>query len=189
MIEQEKTVHFQLVDHRERENPQIDVEIHFDFETVHIDVEPHPSEPYRYTFQWSHAYTGIGILNIHFDQEQIPQSPVRVQIIDRMCDVDFPGQRMTNTADGDCTCDDGSMEIRGRCVESTIIAVTASVLSVFITLLAGVAYMSYRTHKSDEIWHVSIDELGTYAQDEIWVEFWYFSASDLIYVCNSQSFR
>lgn len=92
IIEQTKMLHLEIVDNRKRDNPEVEVDIHLDTKTIHIDVEPHPDKPYVYLLEWSHAQTGIGIMNIHFDGEQIPQSPVRIQVIDRMCDLDFPGK-------------------------------------------------------------------------------------------------
>ena len=107
MIEQRKTIHFMIVDNRKREKPLVEVDIYLDFETIHMDVKPHATCPYTYEMTWSHANTGIGVMNIHFDGEQIPQSPVRIQVIDRRCDLDFPGQRQISNAAGGCDCGEG----------------------------------------------------------------------------------
>lgn len=154
-----RTIHFEIVDNRKRKDPLVEVDIHLDFETVHIEVQPHPTQKYTYELTWSHDYSQIGILNIFFDGEQIPQSPVRVQVVERRCDLDFPGQKRTAAADGSCNCGEGTWEIRGKCVESTIMAIVISIAAVILISIIGFCYVSYRNHKNDEMWQVSIEEL------------------------------
>eukprot|EP00977_Amphora_coffeiformis_P000932 scaffold200_cov173-Amphora_coffeaeformis.AAC.4 len=159
IVEQTKKIHFEIVDNRKREDPVVEVDIHLDFTTVHMDVAPVPDKAYTYELVWSHDYAQIGIMNIFFDSEQIPQSPVRIQVVERRCDLDFPGQKRTATADGGCACGEGNMEIRGKCVESTIMAVVISIAAVILVTILGVCYVRYRNHKNDEMWQVNIEEL------------------------------
>uniref|UniRef100_A0A7S3LHW5 guanylate cyclase n=1 Tax=Amphora coffeiformis TaxID=265554 RepID=A0A7S3LHW5_9STRA len=159
ITEQTKDIHFEIIDNRKREDPIIDVTMYLDRDTLALDVEPHPTIPYRYQFSWKHDQTQIGIMNVFFDGEQIPQSPVRVQVLPRQCEIDFPGEKRSATESGGCACADGSMEIRGRCIESTITAVVISVVAVLLVSALGVCYVRYRTHKNDEMWQVNIDEL------------------------------
>lgn len=152
-------IHFEIVDNRKRENPLVEVDMHLDFKTVRMDVVPHPSIPYTYEFTWSNDVTQIGIMNVFFDGEQIPQSPVRVQVVERQCDLDFPGQKRSATTSGKCACGQGTMEIRGKCVESTIMAIVISIAAVILVSCIGVCYVRYRNHKNDEMWQVGIEEL------------------------------
>ena len=101
----------------------------------------------------------MGTVEIFINGEQIPQSPVRVQIVNRSCDDDYPGQRRTSTSDGGCECDEGRMEISGRCVESTVMAVVISITAVLLVALMGICYLRYRNNKNDEMWQVSVEEL------------------------------
>lgn len=174
-IEQTRTLYFDMVDNRKRSDPHVEVDIHLDAETVHLDVDKHPTKPFTYEFKWKHDTTQIGIMNIFFDGEQIPQSPVRIQVVDRNCDVDYPGQRRTATSNGRCACEEGSMEIRGKCIESTIIAVVISIVSVILVTILGVIYVRYRNHKNDEMWQVSIDELGKFEKNVISVVTFFIS--------------
>lgn len=48
-------------------------------------------EPFLYEFEFSQPNTVIGILEIYVDGEQIPESPIQIQVIDRDCEVAFPG--------------------------------------------------------------------------------------------------
>lgn len=88
--------------------------MHISFQTVELPVKKVSGKPYVYDIEWSYNQMGMGILEVHFDSIQIPQSPVRVQITDRLCDVDFPGQRRKNTADGKCACGEGTFLSSGQ---------------------------------------------------------------------------
>jgi len=159
IVEQTKTIYFEIVDNRKRENPLVEVDMHLDAKTLRMEVVPHPKIPFTYEFTWTNVYTQIGIMNVFFDGELIPQSPVRVQVVERQCDLDFPGQNRAATASGNCACATGSMEIRGKCVESTIMAVVISIASVILVSILGAFYVRYRNHKNDEMWQVNIEEL------------------------------
>lgn len=159
ITEQTKEIHFEIIDNRKRESPVVQVDMHLDHETISLDVKPHPTIQYRYQFSWKHDQTQIGIMNVFFDGEQTPQSPVRVQVLQRQCELDYPGEKRSATENGGCACADGSMEIRGKCIESTITAVVISVLAVLLVSILGMFYVRYRTHKNDEMWQVNIEEL------------------------------
>lgn len=113
VIEQKKRVHFMIVDNRKRVNPDIEVDLHIGTRTIQMNVEPHPTRPFTYELSFSFDQVGIAIMNVRFDGLQIPQSPVRVQIVERRCDLDYPGEKRGSTADGSCECDEGTFEIRG----------------------------------------------------------------------------
>lgn len=158
-IEQTKTLYIDIDDHRKRVDPVVEVDIYLDSQTVHIDVSRHPTKPFTYEFTWQYDYTQIGIMNVFFNGEQIPQSPVRIQVVDRQCEIDFPGQKRQATSDGDCACGEGSMEVSGKCVESTIMAIVISIAAVILVTCLGICYVRYRNHKNDEMWQVNLDEL------------------------------
>lgn len=51
------------------------------------------------------------------------------------------------------------MELRGKCVESTVMAVVISLAAVLFVGLLGFWYVQYRNKKQDELWQISVDEL------------------------------
>jgi hypothetical protein len=159
IIEQTKTLHIEIVDNRKRENPVVDADMHVDTRTHRMVVEPHPTKPYVYVLEWTQSETGIGIMNILFDGEQIPQSPVRIQVVDRQCDLDYPGQQREATSTGTCECGDGYMEIGGKCIESTIMAIAISIAAAILVSMIGVCFVRWRNKKNDEIWQINVDEL------------------------------
>lgn len=68
----------------------------------------------------------------------------------RDCDADFPGERRSSATNGACDCRDGTMDVRGKCVESTIVAIVISGLAlVFITVI-GIFILRYKNYKNDQ---------------------------------------
>lgn len=90
--EQTKDVAFRVLDHRERSTASVEVIVHLNYEDSKLDVVKIPDQPYTYEFHWSPPTVGVGIMEIFIDGEQIPESPVRVQIVERDCAVDYPGE-------------------------------------------------------------------------------------------------
>lgn len=117
------------------------------------------ADEYTYEVTWTENNRGVGILEIFFDDKQIPQSPIRVQVVDRQCDIDYPGQKRENDDSGNCQCDSSTMNIYGRCVESMIMAIVISLGAVCLITVCGVYYVRYRNHKQDQQWLVNVEEL------------------------------
>lgn len=59
---------------------------------VEEHLSAHLVEPYLYEFEFSRPNRGVSILEIFVNGEQIPESPVQVQVIDRDCEATFPGK-------------------------------------------------------------------------------------------------
>jgi hypothetical protein len=57
-----------------------------------IDIPAREVEPFLYEFEFSQQNKVIGILEIYVNGEQIPESPIQVQVIDRDCEAAFPGK-------------------------------------------------------------------------------------------------
>jgi len=66
--------------------------IHLDYKSTEMEVIKVPGVPHTYEFYWSNGQVGVGIVEIFFGGEQIPESPIRVQVEARHCDEDFPGK-------------------------------------------------------------------------------------------------
>ena len=52
IVEQTKTIHFQIVDNRKREDADVEVLVHLDFETFVLDVHQSQEHPYTYELDW-----------------------------------------------------------------------------------------------------------------------------------------
>ena len=59
-------------------------------EELHLDVRK--VEPFLYEFGFSHNELGVAILEVYVDGIQIPESPVRVEIVSRDCEAEYPGE-------------------------------------------------------------------------------------------------
>jgi hypothetical protein len=51
--------------------------------------------PYLYDSTCTDNKRGVAILEIAINDVQIPESPFQLEVVDRDCDVDYPGQRKT----------------------------------------------------------------------------------------------
>ena len=51
------------------------------------------------------------------------------------------------------------MEISGKCVESTVMAIVISIAAVILVSILGMCYIRWRNKKNDEIWQINVDEL------------------------------
>lgn len=91
-IAQTKEIVFRAHDNQRRHNASVAALIHIGHEEWYLPVKNIDS--YVYEFGFVHSTKGVAILEIFVDGIQIPDSPVRVDIEYRDCDVDYPGQRM-----------------------------------------------------------------------------------------------
>lgn len=91
-IPQTKEITFRAHDNQRRHNASLEALIHIGHQEWYLPVNKIDS--YVYEFGFNHNTKGVAILEIFVDGIQIPDSPVRVDIEYRDCDVDFPGQRM-----------------------------------------------------------------------------------------------
>ena len=160
-FEQTKTVTFVLVDNQKRVNPDIEVKIHFHENTYVVPAEPEnrPGHENQYLVSWTAQVTGVAIMEVFFDGEQIPQSPVRILVNSRNCEMEYPGEKRDSNAHGDCVCRHGTVDVHGRCVESIYIAVALSCLAVLFISILGSFYLRYKTKMADQMWQVDIRDL------------------------------
>jgi hypothetical protein len=91
-VEQTRTITFRMSDNLEREDPEVSAIIHMNEESRVLEVSKVPNATARYEISFSQDTVGVGILEIFFDGQQIPESPFRVQVVDRNCEIDFPGK-------------------------------------------------------------------------------------------------
>ena len=157
--EQTKEIVLRAIDNVKRDDAEVEVLIHFDRDTENLDVYKVPGMPFEYEFRWSRKTVGVGIMEVFVNGEQIPESPFRVQVLERQCDLDFPGQGKVSTGDGSCKCSDGSIDFGRNCVSSAVFAATASIGAFLVVCVVAVFAMRYYNRKHDEMWQIDLDEL------------------------------
>jgi len=86
---------------------------------------------------------------------KIYDSPIRVEVVKKTCE----DNRMEPTSDGVCVCKGGTVDVRGKCVDSIVFSVTGA-FAGFLLLAASIcAYVRYKNYKTDEMWKIDVDEL------------------------------
>lgn len=120
-VQQTKTIVLHIVDNLERQHPKISVVMHLSDKDVYLKATPLGA--HMYEILWSHEKVGVGIMEIFFDDQQIPESPLRVQVIERDCDIDFGGKSKSANSNGKCVCGANKFEIDGSCVDVAIFAI------------------------------------------------------------------
>ena len=76
-----------------------------------IDVVPGP-KPNQYVLPLTATRVGLLVLQIFDGEEQIDESPLRVQVVYRTCPT-----KQTPNEDGTCRCEDATFAMFGTCVE------------------------------------------------------------------------
>ena len=84
-VEQAEILSFHIHDNLDRENATITALVHFGQETRSLDVLKAPDEEYAYDFVFVQNQRGVAILEISVDGVQVPESPWRVEVIERVC--------------------------------------------------------------------------------------------------------
>jgi hypothetical protein len=90
-VEQTKTIVFHAYDNQEREGATVRAVMHVGAKSEELEVTP-INNTWAYEFSWSRSEQVVAILEVYVDDEQIPESPIRVQVVERNCNEEFEGQ-------------------------------------------------------------------------------------------------
>jgi hypothetical protein len=82
---QRDTAKFVLYDNRERVGSEVRVVMHAGQETLDLPVTPHPNISFLYEFEYTTNTRGISIMEVFFDDVQIPESPFRIETTSADC--------------------------------------------------------------------------------------------------------
>ena len=86
-VEQNSELVFYADDNLSRANATVTALVHFGQESSFLDVHRVSGTPYQYYFKFSHRKRGVAILEVFFDGVQIPESPFRIGVIEKECDI------------------------------------------------------------------------------------------------------
>jgi hypothetical protein len=115
-IEQTRQVTFSAIDNKQRPGANVSAVVHVGETTLELSVTNLENENFTYSFNFTQNTIGVAVMEIFVDGEQIPESPLRVEIIARNCDKDFPGRNMAPDPFGTCVCGNGMLEMGSKCV-------------------------------------------------------------------------
>jgi len=159
-VPQTKQIQFRARDNKKRDDSKMEVIIHEGQQSRTVPVTHiSSSDSYEYEFSVTGTAIGILILEILVDDEQIPESPLRVEVTARNCALDTnDGQRIADK-DGNCICITAAMEIGGSCVLfSTFLP--SILVPLFITaMIALYFYVDMKRKQADSVWAVKTSEL------------------------------
>jgi len=155
-LEQKVVGTFTFIDNRKRDNVNFEVKLIRAKDEKILDVTSLGN--YTYQFLVSSYELGISILEILADDEQISQSPMRVEIVSLDCARIYNDKLLVADDEGNCICQSGSININGCMAYSTFFPVLLTPLAA-ILILCGFAYIEFKRRKHDSIWRVVPSEL------------------------------
>lgn len=158
-LEQRDVITFRIIDHKRREHPLVEALLHLDQDSTKVQVEKVPGLPFTYELNWTSSFEGVALLQIDFNGEQIPESPIRIQVVPKDCDIDYPGQFRVASASGTCICGPGTVPITSRCIRSTIVVAAALAVVFLVLCYASYLLLVHRMQKNDTLWLIDVDEL------------------------------
>ena len=85
VVEQTHTLNFHIHDNLDRDNATVTALVHFGQESRSLEVTSTPNEAHAYDFVFSQNQRGVAILEIAVNGVQVPESPWRVEVIERVC--------------------------------------------------------------------------------------------------------
>ena len=154
---QQEVIYMKVIDNQKRDNATVEALIHIGQVTHEIPVRK--IGEYSFEFSWSEVDIGVGIVEVYINGEQIPESPIRVQVVQRSCDLEVGGASRVPDDEGQCICADGTVEIGGSCITTTILAVSISLIVLVVAFVLGIIIIRHKNYKSDLVWHVDPDDL------------------------------
>eukprot|EP00980_Cylindrotheca_fusiformis_P010498 scaffold2325_cov126-Cylindrotheca_fusiformis.AAC.8 len=126
-IEQGEEFTYHLYDNLERSNVTVGAVVHYGREQRSLPVDHSEAEFFEYDFTLSHNRRGVVILEVFVDGIQIPQSPFRVDIIEKECQQKF----MVASDIGVCECSTEGINLFGHCISRNLfIGVVAAISAV-----------------------------------------------------------
>lgn len=157
VVEQTQELTLRAVDNRHRYNATVDAIMHVGHEARSLPVQE--VSPFLYEFSFKDMKRGVAILELYVDGIQIPESPLRIQVVERDCEVDFPNRGMVPDEVGVCICAEGTVDIGAQCMPAGTFAGIVASAALLVAFQLGSCYLSYRRRKNDEIWQVNHEEL------------------------------
>eukprot|EP00934_Nitzschia_sp_Nitz4_P000730 Nitzschia sp. Nitz4//scaffold400_size11000//6496//9915//NITZ4_009055-RA/size11000-processed-gene-0.2-mRNA-1//-1//CDS//3329551059//730//frame0 len=165
-IQQTQSMLFSVVDNQEREGLDITVKTYSGSDEEELTVRAGDSSNV-YEFNFSAKRVGTAILEIYVGDEQIPTSPIRVQVTDRDCGDFSDSEYRVANVDGECVCSDSSYEMFNRCVSRATFY-----LAIFIPvacLLAALAamYIRRKMAEADQFWQIDSEEVKVFEPKKV----------------------
>eukprot|EP00594_Rhizosolenia_setigera_P005967 CAMPEP_0178950414 /NCGR_PEP_ID=MMETSP0789-20121207/6639_1 /TAXON_ID=3005 /ORGANISM="Rhizosolenia setigera, Strain CCMP 1694" /LENGTH=1268 /DNA_ID=CAMNT_0020631137 /DNA_START=75 /DNA_END=3882 /DNA_ORIENTATION=- len=158
--QQTKPIKFHAIDNKQRDNATVTVILHEGVSSKTFNGTLVANETYTYEFSIMLNTVGVAIFEVLVDGEQIPESPLRVQVKDRDCVVDESDIYSIPDVNGTCVCSANSIEINNQCVAMKVFLPSILAPSCLILIIALYLYVEFKTRKADSFWSVKTEELN-----------------------------
>ena len=158
-VQQTKTIQFAAVDNKKRDNLNLVVRLHEGSTPRDIKGVLVPDSNYTYVFSLETNRVGVVVMQIFADNQQIPESPLRVSVVPRDCALDYNDGLRVPDSEGECVCSANSVQMGARCVS---IAILIPSILVPLLVVAGVViylYIERKKKQADSVWAVKVNEL------------------------------
>ena len=148
-----------MFDNKHRHNPEVKVLVHagdFSKELPVRRIEGHDA----YEFDLSEKKVQAQVVEVFFNGEQVPESPIRIIVDDLNCDAFFHANSHRSADEqGNCVCSDNTYELAGECIEAVyffiiVFSVVFIAMAIFVSF-----YLSYKKLQNDSVWHINVEEL------------------------------
>jgi hypothetical protein len=156
-LEQTKSLTLRAYDNKEREGINMTVLMHVGSRTEHFHLIRLPNT-FAYEFVISEKLVGVEIIEISVNDEPIPESPIRVQVVVRDCALDTGESRVPDT-EGTCVCTNNAIEVFGKCVSSIIFFIVISAVLLMVASGIVYCYLSHKKKENNNVWLVNVDDL------------------------------
>jgi Protein tyrosine and serine/threonine kinase/ABC transporter, phosphonate, periplasmic substrate-binding protein len=110
-------------------------------------------------FDSSNQPLGVILVAIYADDEQIPESPFRMQVVEHDCAAETGSSLYVSDGNGECVCTSGAVEIGGNCVSLKVLLPSIIVSSIVLAILLYLCYKAETRRRADAVWKVSPEEL------------------------------
>lgn len=164
VVEQTKAIQFRAVDNKKRTNVTVEASVLDEFGTNSLPqiVSADDSSPFSYTFQY-HAKdqpSGVVILEVTVDGEQISESPFRLEIVDRDCVEDTGVSLRVPDELGKCVCKSGTVSVGElSCIPTSVLLPSILVPLLIIATFMVRSYVRKKRRQAEAIWRIDPAEL------------------------------
>ena len=163
-VEQEHVLSFRAIDNKGRPNASMTRALLREDESEEPFAFEHVNGTFfQYNFTASHSPVGQQVLKIRINNEEIPESPFRINIVKRDCVADTGDERREADELGQCVCQSGTVELLSsdKCVPLATLVPSILVPSIAVLLSILVCVCLGRKRKNeDSVWMVRKEEIS-----------------------------
>lgn len=160
-VSQADSLVFRAIDNKEREDAEVKVRVYRDNGKEYLEVKKSHDFNFTYYFEFDAFETKLGtvIFEVFVNEEQIPESPFRLEVTERQCAQETGDAYMEADDLGNCVCQSGSHDFGGKCVPNSVLIPSTVIPLVLIVAVLVYLYVEHKKKQGDSVWSVKEEEL------------------------------